>query len=364
MRIFCELLPRLGCGNVAVVGGPEGGASVQVTEYGMEVGGANFSLPCDASMARLVPDSVSCLTVAASGTTTFRVKLGREGREELPCLLPTPRPQYRGVTTPRVPAPPLQPGQMCVLVCRCGEDVGRLEVGRVLPLPSLHYQAGSLDWFCCASKLTSPATATPRSQDLLYSAHSTAISLEHLSSSAVLKEGLVFCAQCDTELGEVKDGFLHLWSCAAAVQLISSETLQGFGSPPKKPKKEGFHRTSSVAECCTAIVNSLVGESLGKMPKFLLVNRQEEKLLVWVMEREQAVLTASEDSAVMREELVMKILYKTVTDVPDIAVDETLKISSEMFDSVTEMLEASVAGLPNSFKTANGFHVGYIPRCS
>merc|ERR1719397_1458924 len=75
-------------------------------------------------MARLVPDSVSCLTVAASGTTTFRVKLGREGREELPCLLPTPRPQYRGVTTPRVPAPPL------------------------------HYQAGSLDWFCCASKLT------------------------------------------------------------------------------------------------------------------------------------------------------------------------------------------------------------------
>ena len=214
MRIFCELLPRLGCGNVAVVGGPEGGARVQVTEYGMEVGGANFSLPCDASTARLVPDSLSCLTVAATGTTTFRVKLGREGREELPYLLPAPRPQYRGVTTPRVPAPPLQPGQLCVVVCRCGEEVGRLELGRVLPLPSLHYQAGSLDWFCCASKLTSPATATPRSQDLLYSAHSTAISIEHLRQSLSIKDRPL---EKERLLGD---------GCVVIVWLLADQALQ------------------------------------------------------------------------------------------------------------------------------------------
>merc|ERR1711951_268159 len=95
--------------------------------------------------------------------------------DKLPGLI-RPREELQSFRKFRFSSPSLDLGADYQLVCQCGAVVGSVRPARVLPLPSMSWKSNSLDWFCCAGKLSEAPPVCPRSEDILYNSYSFAVS--------------------------------------------------------------------------------------------------------------------------------------------------------------------------------------------
>ena len=135
VSLFGEILPRLGCINIALTGDDleevkAGGDTITVGREVFRVTGYQF----EEEISGLTRDERSLI---------FRLKI--LDCDKLPGLI-RPREELQSFCKFRFSSPSLELGTEYQLVCRCGAVVGSVRPARVLPLPSMSWKSNSLDW--------------------------------------------------------------------------------------------------------------------------------------------------------------------------------------------------------------------------
>jgi len=366
MQIFAEVLTRLGCVNVAVMGGDmnqgdqQDSLDIKCDENKIWVGGKEFLVPG----TELDPTSISGLTFSQEGVS-FRLKLKQN--EKLPTLITPAKLNYGGRL--KFPAPEIVSDQTYILVCQCGAELGSITPARVLPLPSASWQADSLDWYCCVNKLNKAPVLKPRTADLLYNSYSFVVDIANMIEGAVNKScvtkeetpgceeeitksggnvssATVNCKACDSELGSLVRDSLQIW--CSSVKLRSGDLCL-------RSNKE----VETVQDSFKIIINGYVIESISAMPKVMIRNRQGKSVVLWIIDKDLTV-ARSENEGVVKES-VMKVLFKDGNDVPD-NIMEILELSDSIFDVGLQLMEKSTENFPDCFKVANEFKVSYLPK--
>jgi len=360
MQIFVELLPRLGCANVAVMGSEDfNSLDIKCDKNKIRVGRQEFLLPG----TEFADDSVSGLTVTNEGGS-FRLKLKQN--EKLPVLITPGTFSYGGRL--KFPPPDIVSGQTYALSCHCGAGVGSITPSRVLPLPSGSWQADSLDWYCCVNKLKQAPVLTPRLSDLLYNSYCFVVDISNISKDAVdiiyadkeLKNDcedttecvgdecvtVVTCKACDSEIGSLSRDSLHIWC---------SSVLLKYGTTCFSTNAD----VETIQDCFKVIINSFVIESISAMPRVMLRDRTGNSVILWVIDKNLTIMKSEEKGVV--KESVIKILMKEGNDVPDKTV-EVVELSCILFDTGLNILRKTTENLPMSFKVANEFMVAYLPK--
>eukprot|EP00092_Neocalanus_flemingeri_P020440 GFUD01022144.1.p1 GENE.GFUD01022144.1~~GFUD01022144.1.p1 ORF type:complete len:368 (-),score=90.35 GFUD01022144.1:19-1122(-) len=363
MQIFAEILPRLGCANVAIMGDCLGDAgdnlSIKCEKDRVWVGDTVFVIPG----LELASNAVSGLVWSSAGVS-IRLKLKQN--EKLPAFLSAGSFNYGGRL--KFPPPEIVPGQTYSLVCQCGDQLGSLTPARVLPLPSGSWQADSLDWYCCVNKLNKPPVMKQRTSDLLFNSYSFVVDMSNIREAAVniktdnnetnsekeeasdfseiTKTVSVTCVSCDQELGSLARESLQIW--------CSSAWLQS-GDVCIRSNKD----VETAQDCFKMVINSYVVESISAMPKVLLKSRSDQSLVIWIIDKDLTV--AKSGKAGVIKESVMKVLFKKGSNVPENTM-EILDVSNNIFDAGLNLLESSTEGFPDSFKYANEFRVSYFPK--
>ena len=160
---------------------------------------------------------------------------------------------------------------------------------------------------------------------------------------------VVRCKDCDTELGTVVEEFVYFW---ASVVTFRRGGLTIFSNDDAKTSEESFKM----------IVNSYVESSFETMPKLLLMNRKNEVLLLWVMDKNLTIIQSVDQEVI--EKNVLKILFKVVKErnVPEFQNLETVNTSNKILKAGLDFLERSSDNLPESFKNANNYKVCYFDK--
>jgi len=359
MQIFAEILPRLGCVNVAVMGGVEQDVKIKC-DQGIVIGDEEFSVPG----LELATNSISGVTSSSEGVT-FRLKLKQN--EKMPTLISPASFNYGGRM--KFPSPEIVTDQTYTLICQCGARFGSITPARVLPLPSASWQADSLDWYCCVNKLNKPPVMKPRTSDLLYNSYSFVVDMTNITEDAVnisseskevinenketdVCEGgkaprVVTCNSCEIELGSLVRDSLQIWCDSALLRC---------GEISMRSNKE----VESAQDCFKMVINSYVIESISAMPKVMLKNRLGKSLVLWIIDKDLSVAKSGKQGVVKSS--VMKVLFKDGSDVPDNTM-EIIELSNKVFNAGLQMLEKSTENFPNNFKVANDFKVSYFPKC-
>ena len=163
------------------------------------------------------------------------------------------------------------------------------------------------------------------------------------------KVSLVKCKDCDTELGTVVEDFVYFWSSAVTFR---RGDLAVFSNEDAKTSEESFKM----------IVNSFVEQSFMAMPKLLLKNRENDVLLLWVMDKNLTIIHSVDQEVI--EKNVLKILFKLVedTNVPELQNLEIINTSNKILKAGLDLLERSTDNLPESFKNANDYKVCYFDK--
>jgi len=361
MKIFAEILPRIGCANVTVTGDRFGGDDLDslVIKCGktkVRLDETEFDLPG----IELADNSMSGLVLSEQGAC-FRLKLKQN--EKFPAFLPAGRFNYGGRL--KFPVPKIDTCQTYSLTCQCGFLLGSVTPDRVLPLPSGSWKADSLDWYCCVHKLKKPPVLQPRSNDLLYNSYSFVVDKSNFSDAAVVHTlgdskmnnseetefsdltTIITCSRCDVELGSLVRESAYIWS--NTVLLKSGESIL-----------RSNVEVETAEDCFKMIINSHVIESISAMPKLVVTNRTDQSLVIWIIDKDLTVVKSGTDNVV--KETVMKVLFKKESNVPDSSL-ENVEVSNSIFYAGLKMLENSTKNLPESFKFANEFHVAYFPKC-
>ena len=159
------------------------------------------------------------------------------------------------------------------------------------------------------------------------------------------------CSYCGAELASLADDLLHFWSCEVTLRRAAGGDVIYSNAD-----------ATTSQECFKMIVNSFVSQSFVARPKFLLKNRNNEFLLLWVMDRNLSILRTAGQELV--EKNVMKILYKGVADirVPELHDLECINLSNKILMAGLDLLERSTENLPDSFKFANDYKVSYFDK--
>jgi len=360
MQIFAEILPRLGCVNVAVMGGVGQVDQIKCDQNNIWVGDKEFTVPG----LEFALNSISGVTFSPEGVT-FRLKLKQN--EKMPTLISPASFNYGGRM--KFPPPEIVTDQTYTLICQCGARFGSITPARVLPLPSASWQADSLDWYCCVNKLNKPPVMKPRTSDLLYNSYSFVVDITNIDEDAVnisseseevtnesnetdVSEGgkatqVVSCKACEIELGSLVRDSLQIWCNSALLRC---------GEVCMRSNKE----VETAQDCFKMVINSYVIESISAMPKVMLKNRLSKSLVLWIIDKDLSVAKSGKQGVV--KESVMKILFKDGSDVPDSTM-EIIELSNNVFDTGLQMLEKITENFPESFKVANDFKVSYFPKC-
>ena len=155
--MFAEVLPRLGCINVAVraddVNANEASESVLgclrncfkprisvIDGDKLKIGESVVRIPChvDSSVSGLVEEEDE----GRISWTTFRLKLSKS--DQLPELI---RPDNVYNIRVRAAAPSIKPDVHYTLQCSsCHQEIGEVKPSRLLPAPSSGWRSHSLDW--------------------------------------------------------------------------------------------------------------------------------------------------------------------------------------------------------------------------
>jgi len=356
MQIFAELLPRLGCANIAVTGSVSSlnSSDIKCDKDKVLVRGKVFLLPG----IEFQSDSISGLTVSKKGTI-FRVKLKQN--EKLPSLIPSNSFNYGGRL--KFAPPEIVPEKTYVLTCQCGAEIGRLTPGRVLPLPSGSWQADSLDWYCCVNKLKQAPILKPKTSDFLYNSYCFAVDIVNIEESTVdidlvdkevensdtVTTSVVCCKKCDYEVGSLVRETLHIWCHRVLLNCSGSDKAHHSNKDVK-----------TAEDCFITIINSFVIETISAMPKIMLRNRKGKSVVLWVIDKELTVVKSDDHQNGVKES-VMKILLKEGNNVPEKSM-ELVELSNDIFDTGIKLMESSTENLPESFQVANEFRVSYLPR--
>ena len=176
-----------------------------------------------------------------------------------------------------------------------------------------------------------------------HSSHTTTVTEEQVSQ--------VDCSHCGAELGTLSDHFLHFWSSAVTFRKGGEKIFSNEG-------------TESSQDCFKMVVTSFVEQSFTVRPKFLLRNRKKELLLLWVMDKNLAILqNVPKEKKVIRKS-VLKILFKFVKDrnVPELHNLECIDLSNQLFTAGLDLLKRSTENLPDSYKSANDYNVSYFDK--
>jgi len=383
--IFVEILSRLGCANVSIKGENVELEEVKIKENVIVVGELKFTLP-----KKWCFDS--CITGLSreDNGVSFRLKVPQN--EKVPTLLHSSEVPQLPVRSYRVDQPRLQIGVSQKLWCRCGSSLGVVIPGRVLALPSSGWRSNSLDWFCCIHKLSEPPKVETGTDDILYNNYCLAVKLSKIDTSkAVVKnpeiksqkivskgrfchsqEGgchshsdngdandnvqsetvqIINCKNCDEELGViVEKDLVHLW-------IHNIRTFSEIGE--LVPISDGV---SDKSDCLKMIIRTHVSDNFSRTPKFLLRNRIGDEVLLWIIDKDLLVVDGSELDVIERS--FIKLLYKRTSrgiSTPDSNQIEVIEVSDALFDEALEVFDKSSENLSESFKSANGFRVAYIP---
>ena len=173
----------------------------------------------------------------------------------------------------------------------------------------------------------------------------------HSSTVTEEKISLVDCSLCGAELGTLSDQFLHFWSSAVT-----------FRNGGQKIFSNEDAKTSH--DCFKMVVTSFVEQSFTARPKFLLRNRKHELLLLWVMDKNLAILQNVLKAKEVIKKTVLKILFKFVEDrnVPELHNLECIDLSNQLFADGLDLLKRSTENLPDSYKSANDYKVSYFDK--
>merc|ERR1711874_137431 len=99
----------------------------------------------------------------------------------------------------------------------------------------------------------------------------------------------------------------------------------------------------------------------------LLVTQDGASLLCWVVDKALRVYQNrnSANENILTKTTVMKILYKTASEVAMIKNDPSLRVCSvspEMYLAGLELLSRSVDSYPDDMKTVNGFNIAFLKQ--
>ena len=354
MQVFAELLPRLGCANIAITGSVNtlNSSDIKCDKNKVLVGGQVFLVPD----VEFQPDSISGLSVSKEGTI-FRVKLKQN--EKLPSLISGNSFNYGGRL--KFAPPEIVPEETYVFICQCGAELGKLTPGRVLPLPSGSWQADSLDWYCCVNKLKQAPILKPRTSDFLYNSYCFAVDIVNIDKNTVsidlvnkevenndtVPTSVVSCKKCDSEVGSLSRETLYIW--CHSVLLRCGDIVHNSNEDVK-----------TAEDCFKMIINSFVIESISSMPKVMLRNRKGKSVVLWVIDKDLTVVKSDDQKGGFKES-VMKILHKEGNNVPEKSM-ELVELSNDLFDTGIKLMEKSTENFPESFQVANEYKVSYLLR--
>ena len=370
--VFIELLPRLGCANVAVIGDDVDVEDVKVHDDIVMVGDRRIIFPDKFKLDNLVTG-----LIRGDNNLTFRLKFLHN--DKLPDVIDGVTRNLYKKEKINYSKPNVQCGFENRILCRCGALLGFLTPGRLLELPSLGWRSNSLDWFCCVNKLSQPPKVEPQQDDVLYNAFSVVIHSSHVSDDSVtisiceIQQSvvtsthecekrkkvetecikIVHCSICHQDLGTSIDGFIHFWNYAVTFSR-EKDTL-----PVAKS-------ILNPQDCFIAIIRSHISDIFtSNMLKFVILNRNNEGTLFWVMDKNITMLE-SVKGASLDEMKYIKILFKELNSdcgtIPDQNNLETINISNEIYDEGLKFLTESTSLLPESFQTANSFSIAYLKK--
>ena len=110
------------------------------------------------------------------------------------------------------------------------------------------------------------------------------------------------------------------------------------------------------------IIRTHVSDNFSRTPKFLLRNRIGDEVLLWIIDKDLLVVDGTELDVIERS--FIKLLYKRTSrgiSTPDSNQIDVIEVSDTLFDEALEVFDNSSENLSESFKSANGFRVAYIP---
>ena len=356
MQIFVEVLPRLGCANVAAYGhGDNLGLDIKCFKNLLKINNEEFVF----SDVDLESDSISGLNIKSDGLS-FRVKLSQS--TNLPVILPQSK-IYYGVGKAKYSEPDVCLGQEYALTCSCGAVLGHLTPTRVLPLPSESWQADCFDWYCCISKLREAPKLELRRSDLLYNAYSIIIHKDNISEDVISMDSknigtfkaeklpapagcAIKCNVCNREIGISCRNNLQIWGLSVYLKMQDTSTRIN-------------KKVNSAKEFFIMLINSFVNESITNMNKFFVKNRDGgESILVWIMDSNLTILRS--DVRGLRKEVVIKVLFKEESkDHNNLTVKE---LPNMIYKEGLETLLTSTLDMPTNFRKANEWSVAYVTK--
>ena len=119
---------------------------------------------------------------------------------------------------------------------------------------------------------------------------------------------------------------------------------------------------SDKSDCLKMIIRTHVSDNFSRTPKFLLRNRIGDEVLLWIIDKDLLVVDGTELDVIERS--FIKLLYKRTSrgiSTPDSNQIDVIEVSDTLYDEALEVFDNSSENLSESFKSANGFRVAYIP---
>ena len=162
---------------------------------------------------------------------------------------------------------------------------------------------------------------------------------------------LVMCDECGAELGSLEDELVHFWSDVVTFRREAGGEII-FSNQD----------VTNAEDCFKMIVSSFVEQSFMTRPRFLLRNRNDEFLLLWIMDRNLPVLQTGDQGVAVKN--VLKVLFRLVDDrkLPELHDLECINISNKLMTAGLGLLKRSTENLPDMFKFANNYQVSYFDK--
>jgi len=306
------------------------------------------------------------------------------------------------------PKPRVDIGKCYKISCnKCETQLARLEVERVLPLPSSDWNQLASNWFCCSTrkhvqKGLNTAKLNARKGDLIYGIANFLISKDIILENAVIMysdKNLARCSSCSAELGLFSDESIFLWYYS--VQISSLPVPGHISSTPghisnstlpriitSSPVPEHIYLNSmitSARENFIVILESKLADTNEKMPRIKLkthVRKSSEYLKVWILDKDLSCYTCDDIyTAKPTQQRMIKLAFKqhvdnsnasqgchsqsSVNEYLNVATmpesDMEIELSDVMYDEAFLMFLESCLGFPDSCVVLADMQVAYVP---
>jgi len=282
--------------------------------------------------------------------------------------------------------PSLEKGENYDIFCdKCDALVGRIEVQRILPLPSADWRQVAANWFCCSTRhLTSSAAAqinptslNPRNGDVIYGPAYCLLNKDvFLDCNLVVDETdkIVRCVHCNLEIGEQSDQAYQVWYYA--VNIIKTSSSENVNNHANISKLKIHPQISDSWDNFRELLRYLVSESGSRMPAFKFVSHKKEKILsIWILDKCLSCYCSeqfSDKSIILSKQKMLKIMFTENNGNPEVnghlngsflahkAAEEEVRLSDVMHSSAVQMLSTYCKHFPYESKFVAGKQISFI----